>query len=123
MHEGPWTLQRARANWREAAVPGCHSPVPSRGGLSCGVCSGSRTEQRKPGKDLQLHHLTRYELGDGDGDDLGRTVDVGYHAARFGSAEAAIAGSVGSVQSCMPRSATRSAVVVAGSISRSSWSP
>jgi hypothetical protein len=77
VHEGPWTLQRARANWREAADPEYDSPVPSRGGLSCGVSSGSRTEQRKPGKDLQLHHLTRYELGDGDGDDLRRTVDVG----------------------------------------------
>jgi hypothetical protein len=58
--------------------------------------------------------VTRYELGDGDGDDLGRTVDFGYHVARFGSAEAAIAGSVGSIQSCMPTSATRSGVVVAG---------
>ena len=58
----------------------------------CGVCSGFRTEQWKPGKDLQLHHLTRYEHGDGDGDDLGRTVDAGYHAARFGSAEATAVG-------------------------------
>ena len=35
-----------------------------------------------------MHHLTRYELGDGEGDDLGRTVDVGDHAARFRSGEA-----------------------------------
>jgi hypothetical protein len=57
--------------------------------LSRRVCSGPRTEQRKSGKDLlQLHHLRRYELGDGEGDNLGRTVDVGDHAARFGSAEA-----------------------------------
>ena len=83
-----------RANWREAAVPGCDSPVPSRVGLSCGVCSGPRTEQWKSGEDLlQVHHLTRYELGDGQGDNLGRTVDVGYHAARFGSGEATAVGS------------------------------
>ena len=57
--------------------------------LSCGVCSGSRTEQWKSGEDLlQMHHLARYELGDGESDDLGRTVDVGDHAARFRSAEA-----------------------------------
>jgi hypothetical protein len=49
----------------------------------------SRTEQWKSGKDLQqVHHLTRYELGDGEGDNLGRTGDVGDHAARFRSAEA-----------------------------------
>jgi hypothetical protein len=35
-----------------------------------------------------VHHLARYELGDGEGDDLGRTVDVGDHAARFRSGEA-----------------------------------
>ena len=35
-----------------------------------------------------MHHLTRYELSDGEGDDLGRTVDVGGHAARFRSGEA-----------------------------------
>ena len=35
-----------------------------------------------------MHHLTRYELGDGEGNNLGRTVDVGDHAARFRSAEA-----------------------------------
>ena len=67
-------------------------PGAIKGRLLCGVCSGFRTEQWKPGKDLQLHHLTRYEHGDGDGDDLDRTVDVGYHAARFGSAEATVFG-------------------------------
>ena len=35
-----------------------------------------------------MHHLTRYELGDGEGDNLGGTVDVGDHAARFRSGEA-----------------------------------
>ena len=50
-------------------------PGAIKGRLSCGVCSGSRTEQWKSGEDLlQVHHLTRYELGDGDGDDLGRAV-------------------------------------------------
>jgi hypothetical protein len=78
-----------RANWREAAVPGCDTPGAIKGWLSCGVCSGSRTEQWKSGEDLlQVHHLTRYELGDGEGDNLGRTVDVGDHAARFRSGEA-----------------------------------
>jgi hypothetical protein len=67
------------------ATARCHQGV----GLSCAVCSGSRTEQWKPGKDLlQVDHLTRYELGDGEGDDLGRTVDVGDHAARFRRGEA-----------------------------------
>ena len=64
-------------------------PGGIKGRLSCGVCSGSRTEQGKSGEDLlQVHHLARYELGDGEGDNLGRTVDVGDHAARFCSGEA-----------------------------------
>ena len=59
-----------------------------KGRLSCGVCSGSRTEQWKSGEDLlQVHHLTRYELGDGEGDNLDRTVDVGDHAARLCTGE------------------------------------
>jgi hypothetical protein len=73
----------------------------------------SRTEQRKPGEDfLQVRHLTRYELGDGESDNLGRTVDVGDHAARFRRGEATAIGAqtqldlIGSVQSCMPTSAT-----------------
>jgi hypothetical protein len=49
-------------------------PGAIKGRVSCGVCSGSRTEQWKSGEELlQVHHLTRYELGDGEGDDLGRT--------------------------------------------------
>jgi hypothetical protein len=57
--------------------------------LSCGVSSGSRTEQWRPGqKLLQVHRLTRNELGDGEGDNLGHTVDVGNHAARFRTGEA-----------------------------------
>ena len=36
--------------------------------------------------------LTRYELGDGEGDNLGRTVDVGDHAARFRSGQATAIG-------------------------------
>jgi hypothetical protein len=76
------TLQRARANWREAAR--VRQPGRIKGRLSWGVCSGSRTEQWKSGEDLlQVHHLARYELGDGEGDDLGRSVDVGDHAACF----------------------------------------
>jgi hypothetical protein len=39
-----------------------------------------------------MHYLTRYELGDGEGDDLGRIVDVGDHAARFRSGEATAIG-------------------------------
>jgi hypothetical protein len=35
-----------------------------------------------------VHHLTRYQLGDGEGDNRGRSVDVGDRAARFGSGEA-----------------------------------
>ena len=30
-----------------------------------------------------MHHLARYELGDGEGDDLGHAFDVGDHAARL----------------------------------------
>jgi hypothetical protein len=81
-----------RANWREAAFPGATAGA-IKGRRSCGVCSGSRTEQWKSGEDLlQVHHLTRYELGDGEGDDLGRTVDVGDHAARFCSGQATAVG-------------------------------
>ena len=126
---------------------------------------------------LQVHHLRRYELGDGEGDTsaapsmsattrrasaavrpprsapspswISRVdrvdVKVDGHLRGAGSPSqsssgalvdrsasglntlrphsSAIAGSVGSVQSCMPTSATRSAVVVAGSTSRTSWSP
>jgi hypothetical protein len=68
-------------------------PGDIKGRLSCGVCSGSWTEQWKSGEDLlQVHYLTRYELGDGEGDDLGCTVDVGDHAARFRSGEATAIG-------------------------------
>jgi hypothetical protein len=35
-----------------------------------------------------VHHLTGYELGDGEGDNLGRTVDVGDHPARLCTGEA-----------------------------------
>jgi hypothetical protein len=70
---------------RNAAI----KPNAIKGRLSCRVCSSSRTEQRKSGEDLlQVHHLTRYELGDGESDHLGGTVDVGDHAARFRSGEA-----------------------------------
>lgn len=125
-----------------------------------------------------MHHLAGDVLGNGQRDDVGVGVDLGDHAACFGTGEAtkvgaeaqldfvrvggvdvevddhlggsgvvepvqercaggpqyfgaktvrphssAIAGSVGSVQSCMPTSAMRSGVVVAGRMSRSSESP
>jgi hypothetical protein len=81
-----------RANWREATVPGCDSPVASR--VGCRECAqAARTEQWKSGEDLlQMHHLTRYELGDGEGDNLGRTVDISDHAARFRGGEATAIG-------------------------------
>jgi hypothetical protein len=49
---------------------------------SCGLDLGPIGEDL-----LQVHHLTRYELGDGEGDNRGRSVDVGDRAARFGSGE------------------------------------
>ena len=68
-------------------------PGGIKGRLSCGLCSGSWTEQWKSGEDLlQVHYLTRYELRDGEGDNLGRTVDVGDHAARFRSGQATAIG-------------------------------
>jgi hypothetical protein len=86
------TLQRARklARSHRSRV---RQPGGIKGRRSCGVCSGFRTEQGKSGEDLlQVHHLARYELGDGEGDNLGRTVDVGDHAVRFCSGEATAVG-------------------------------
>src|SRR4029450_1141431 len=68
-------------------------PGGIKGRLSCGVCSGSWTEQWKSGEDLlQVRYLTRYALGDGEGDNLGRTVEVSDHAARFRSGDATAIG-------------------------------
>jgi hypothetical protein len=51
------------------------------------------TEQWKSGEDLlQVHYLARYELGDGEGDNLGRTVDIGDHPARFRRGQATAIG-------------------------------
>jgi hypothetical protein len=100
---GERQLARSRRSW-------VRQPGAIKGRLSCGVCSSSRIEQWKSGEDLlQVHHLTRYELSDGESDDLGRTVDVGDHAARFRIGEA-------------PRSAPRPSWISSASIvSTSKW--
>jgi hypothetical protein len=72
--------------------PGCDSPVAPRVGV---VRSLLRLSDRagKSGEDLlQVHHLAGDVFGDGEGDDLGRTVDVGDHAACFCTGEAAEVG-------------------------------
>src|SRR4029453_13427994 len=82
-------MKHDRRSWRGAAVPGWDGPVASRVGCRAACAQAARTEQWKSGEDLlQVHYLTRYELGDGESDNLCRTVDVGDHAAGFRSGEA-----------------------------------
>src|SRR4029453_13966912 len=86
-------MKHDRRSWRGAAVPGWDGPVASRVGCRAACAQAARTEQWKSGEDLlQVHYLTRYELGDGESDNLCRTVDVGDHAAGFRSGEATAVG-------------------------------
>jgi hypothetical protein len=51
---------------------------------------GSRAEQREASDDLlEMDHLARYVLGDGECDNLHHIIDVCDHAARLGTGETA----------------------------------